>query len=251
MHLSTSRLPACLLASLLRSTKLPPINNPLLQLPISLLKRVVHNNLIMRPRLLRVLQLMRRLIQPLTKRILRLSPPPAQPPLEFLDRWRRKEEEASVQIGLLHLLHAFHLDIQDRDLLALGDLLHGVDGCAVEVAAELRVLDEAVGGYEGLEGFLGCEVVFAAVFFARAGGAGCVCFVLVVVCLLWFCFRAGGRNGMPRTGNGEGEFAGVFFEKALHESTLSCTARAGDDHWSKLLDCWISIRAGFGAVKGL
>lgn len=61
----------------------------------------------------------------------------------------------------------------------------------------------------------------------------------------------GGRNGMPRTGNGEGEFAGVFFEKALHECTLSCTARAGDDHWSKLLDCWISIRAGFGAVKGL
>jgi hypothetical protein len=60
-----------------------------------------------------------------------------QPTLQLLHGRRSQEKESSVEIAVLHLLDALHLDIQDTDALLLGNGLDCLLGCAVVVAAEL------------------------------------------------------------------------------------------------------------------
>lgn len=63
-----------------------------------------------------------------------------------------------------------HLDIQNANPAAVGNLPHGLDAGAVVVAAEAGVLDEGAVGDEFPKGVRGGEVVFAAVLLAGAGG---------------------------------------------------------------------------------
>lgn len=72
-----------------------------------------------------------------------------------------------------------HLDIKNAYFALLGDVLHRLYAGTIHIAAELRVLDEAIVVNELLEGILGGEVIFATVLFARSGRARSIYGVLV------------------------------------------------------------------------
>lgn len=73
-----------------------------------------------------------------------------QPTLQLLHRRGSQENEASIEITVLHLLNTFHLDVQHADALLLGDVLDSLLRCAVEVATELswRGYLVAVNGFQ-------------------------------------------------------------------------------------------------------
>lgn len=52
------------------------------------------------------------------------------------------ENVVRFEVGLLHLLDALHLDVQDADLAVLEDGLDGRLAGTVQIPAERRVLDE-------------------------------------------------------------------------------------------------------------
>lgn len=160
------------------------VNNPIPQFGIRLLNVVVDNDLLMRARQLGKSQLVLCLCQSLSQRFLGLGAAATKALLQLLQRRRGEEHEPRVQVGLLDLLHALHLDIQNTDALLLGDVLDGLHGGSVMVSAELGMLDEAVGGNEFEESLLGSEVVFAAVLLTSARLTGCVCYGQS-----WSCWR--------------------------------------------------------------
>jgi len=76
-----------------------------------------------------------------------------------------------------YLLYAFHFNVENAFATFGGDRFDGLDGGAVVIAAELGMLDESVGVYEGEE-FVFCnKVIVFAVLFAITRLTSCVCMV--------------------------------------------------------------------------
>ena len=86
----------------------------------------------------------------------------------------------------------------------LRDVLHRLHAGSVQITPELRMLDEALGVDQRLEGFARREVVRFAIFFARSRRAG-------------------------RVRDGEAEAVGVLFEEAVEQSRFAGSRGAGDD----------------------
>lgn len=110
--------------------------------------------------------------QPLLDALLLLGAAAPQPPLELLLAGRRDEDEARGDVAALDLLDALHLDVQEHHLALLALLADRALAGAVAVAAELRVLHEAVLRDQLLEPGVRHEVVVDAVLLARPRGAG-------------------------------------------------------------------------------
>ena len=97
--------------ALLRSTES-------LELDPGLLQIVVDDNGVVHTRGLRVSNLVLGLLQTGQNRLLAVRRTTAQTLLQDLDRRRLQEEEASVEVGLLHLLNALEIkQVSDCDLL--------------------------------------------------------------------------------------------------------------------------------------
>jgi len=77
-----------------------------LELSPSLLQVIVDDDSVVHARGLRVSDLVLGLLQTGQNRLLAVGSAAAQPLLQYLDRRRLQEEEASIEIGLLHLLDA-------------------------------------------------------------------------------------------------------------------------------------------------
>lgn len=126
----------------------------------------------MNPWCLGVLQLQLGLRQPLLHALLLLRATAPQPLLQHRLAGRRHKDIPRVHAALLDLLNALHLDVQHHDAV-LGSLVRDrLPARAVAVAAERRVLDEAVGGDELCELVVRHEVVVHAVGLAVARRAG-------------------------------------------------------------------------------
>mmetsp|Transcript_17495 Transcript_17495/g.52242 ORF Transcript_17495/g.52242 Transcript_17495/m.52242 type:complete len:212 (+) Transcript_17495:329-964(+) len=142
--------------------------------------------------------------------LLRLGAATPETLLQGAERGRRHEHEAR---GLrerrpLHLLRALHVDVQNADAAVADDLLHGLEGRAVDVAVHLRVLYEVAVGDRVSDLILGGEVVVHAVLLARPG--------------------------LPRrVGDGEAEAAREFAHQALDQGALADAGRP-DDHYDLL-----------------
>lgn len=94
---------------------------------------------------------------------------------QHLHARRLDEHEARTEIGLLQVLHALHLDVEDANLARVLHLLHRPLARAVVVVGEARELDELVFEDAALELLLAHEVILAAILFARTRLARRVC----------------------------------------------------------------------------
>ena len=123
---------------------------------------------------LRVLELFYGLFESLLDAGFSLRSTATKTSLKGLGRWRRNEDVASRDVGLLNLLDALHLDVEEDNSALLGLLLDGHLAGAVAVAAKLGVLDEAVLANQVFKLLHGHIVVVHAFLLAGARGSGSV-----------------------------------------------------------------------------
>lgn len=198
-----------------------------LELRPGLLQIVVNHDLVMHARRLRKRNLVLRLLQTRQNRLLAVRSAASQPLLQNLHGRRLQEEEARVQIRLLDLLDSLqrsptsasatplhdqsethlHLNIQNARLPLLPHIFHCLHARPVKVAAELRVLDEAVGVDELSEILPRHKVVVPVILLAGA----------------WVA---------RRVRDAEAVAVGVGGEQALEEGRLAGARGAGDHDWA-------------------
>lgn len=89
-------------------SKFPTIHNPVPQFCIGPIQIVIDNDLVMCTRLVGVLQLILRLRQSLVHALLRFCASASKSSFQFFQRWRRQEQEPSVQIRALDLFDTLY-----------------------------------------------------------------------------------------------------------------------------------------------
>lgn len=95
-----------------------------------------------------------------------------QSTLQLLDGRGLDEHVQPIQVRVLDLLHALHLNVQHTDLAVGLHLLHGRYTRAVHVAAELGRLQELIGQHSPLQLFSGHVEVVHAVLLSGPGLTG-------------------------------------------------------------------------------
>jgi len=134
---------------------------------VRLLQVIIDDHFIVNTLRLRIFHLNLCLIQPLLNLSLLVRSPTPQPPLQLLKARRHDEQIAGLEVGLVHLLDALHLDVEHAHLAHLLDLLDRGKRRAVQVRPEPRVLDEPALLPQRLERLPRHVVVVLAVLFAR------------------------------------------------------------------------------------
>lgn len=120
-----------------------------------------------------------------------------------------------------------HLNIQYTYPFLFRNILHGLDACAVVIASELRVLDEAIGVDEGFEKVFCCEIVVDTVFLARSWRARCVCeFVIDSSVAFAGVLRFTGMGWTERGRTWEKDLEGRGYSRETEKpNVLGCSAK--------------------------
>lgn len=181
--------------------------NELLELSVGLVQIVIDNDLVMGAGF-RILELSRGSSDSLCDGVLSLGTSTHQSLPQRLDRRRTQEQEAGVNATLLDRLDTLHVNVQETDLVLLGNIINGLDGGTVVVARELGPLDEFLLVDQLLEVIDGGEVVVYTVLFTGSWLSGGV-------------------------GDGKTKLVWVFSKQFFQKSGLAGAGRAGDNNWSR------------------